>query len=589
MPALQSVTITPAESPHAARAWVFRSLLVLYLGYSMYRAWRARTAPYVPVDWGFQSSAEVIAWLRGLLRREIDIYFLAFVLGLLTPPAWWHPPAGTSRLSQALTWSGWLLFGVVAITGCSALAWDERPPAGWLLIPLGCFLAGARLSSAALRGARSFALAVGQLALLLLMLVGTGVFAARLALATAPLPLEVDLTSIPSKLELADRIRATRSPDVKPRPLRLTDAELAALVNSALGRGGSPSRARVHFEPRAFAMQMSIALPGTGTTGRFLNVQLAGRLEIEQGHLHLDFEQLRVGRLDVPTLVLGMLASTLHATLLDDPQVRRIIEAIDGLTMEPGAVTFAFQPGAISRQIVPSLVQLLWERPDVSAETGIYLRHLIAMYDRLPADDNRFGSLTQAAFALAQQRSAEHDPRLENRAAIFALAILLGHPDLEPFVGEVFDPALRAQANRLVGTVRLRGREDWTRHFWVSAGLILLSNEATSDRIGRLKEQLDSNAGGTGFSFADMLANFAGNRLAIAAIRDQATARAVQAQLAAGFEVDTVFPPADGLPENIPAEELQSRYGGVGGAEYNAILDEINRRLSKLPAIKKQP
>ena len=174
---------------------------------------------------------------------------------------------------------------------------------------------------------------------------------------------------------------------------------------------------------------------------------------------------------------------------------------------------------------------------------------------------------------------------LENRAAIFALAILLGHPDLEPFVGEVFDPDLRAQAQRMVGTVRLRGREDWTRHFWVSAGLILLSNEATSDHVGRLKEQLDSKAGGTGFSFADMLANFAGNRLAIAAIRDEATARAVQTRLARGFDVDTFFPSPDGLPENIPAEELQSRYGGVGGAEFKAVLEEINRRLVNLPAL----
>jgi hypothetical protein len=174
---------------------------------------------------------------------------------------------------------------------------------------------------------------------------------------------------------------------------------------------------------------------------------------------------------------------------------------------------------------------------------------------------------------------------LENRAAIFALAILLGHPDLEPFVGEVFDAQLRARANRILGTVPLRGRDDWTRHFWVSAGLILLSNEGTSDRIGRLKEQLDSKAGGTGFSFADMLANFAGNRLALAAIRDQASARAVQDRLARQVDIDAIFPPADGLPENIPAAELERQYGGVGGRAYQAILDDIQRRLSALPPL----
>ena len=137
----------------------------------------------------------------------------------------------------------------------------------------------------------------------------------------------------------------------------------------------------------------------------------------------------------------------------------------------------------------------------------------------------------------------------------------------------------------MVGTVALRGRRDWTRHFWVSAALVLLSNEATSDRIGLLKEQLDSQDGGSGFSFADMLANAAGTRFAIAAIRDQSSARAMQARLARGFDLDAFFPPADGLPENIPAAEFQKRYGGVSGPRYQAIVDEINRRLDTLPKV----
>jgi hypothetical protein len=585
MPATHPAEPNTAASSRAARAWVFRGALLLYLGYLGFRAWQARTAPFLLVDWGFQSSQEVLTWLRGLVRRELMIYSLAFLLGLLTPPAWGAPSLAAPRRQFWLAWLSRSLFGLATIAICSAIAWNQRPPLGSLLFPFVCFLAGTHLSSAALRGARSLAWAVARLATLALLLVGTAAFATRLALANTPLELDVGVAGIPTKQQLAERIRDTRSPEGQPRPLHLTDAELGALVNSALGRGGSPSRARVHFEPGKFDSQATIALPGQLGVGKFLNVRLAGRLAIDHGHLQLDVEQLRVGRLSVPSFLLRMFSSALHATLLDDPQIRRIIAAIDGLTMEPGAVTFVFQPGAISRQIVPSLAQLLWERPDVSVETGIYLRHLIAVYDRLPAGADRFGSLTQAAFALALERSAAHDPLLENRAAIFALSILLGHPDLEPFVGEVFDPDLRAHADRIIGTVTLRGREDWTRHFWVSAGLILLSNEATSDRIGRLKEQLDSKAGGTGFSFADMLANFAGNRLAIASIRDQAAARAVQARLARQFDIDAIFPSADGLPENIPAAELQSRFGGVGGPAYNAILEDIDRRLKALPAL----
>jgi len=585
MPDSQSAVSDVPASARVSRIWIFRGLLLLYVCYLVLRAWQARTAPYEPVDWGFQSSAEAIAWVRGLFRRELNLYVLAFLLGLLVPPVWGPPTSDASRRQFWLGWLGWSLVGLVTIAVCWAIAWSELPPLGSLLIPFVSFLAGAHLGSAAMRGKASFAWAAGQLAALGLVLVGVAVLTVRMALADAPLKIEVDPASVPSKRQLAERIRATRSPDGQPRPLQLSDAELGALVNSALGRGGSPSRASVHFEPATFSSQASIALPNRLAAGKFLNVQMTGRVAIEQGHLDLDVEQLRVGSLSIPRPVLRILSSALHAMLLDDPQIRRIIEAIDGLNMESGAVTFVFQNGAISRQIVPSLVQLLWERPDVASETGIYLRHLVAVYQKLPASADRFAALTQAAFALAQQRSVNRDPLLENRAAIFALMILLGHPDLEPFVGEVFDPELRAQANRIVGTVPLRGREDWTRHFWVSAGLILLSNEATSDRVGRLKEQLDSKSGGTGFSFADMLANFAGNRLAVAAIRDPASARAVQARLARRVDVDAIFPPAEGLPENISDADLKSQYGGVGGRAYQAILDEIQRRLNALPAL----
>ena len=78
----------------------------------------------------------------------------------------------------------------------------------------------------------------------------------------------------------------------------------------------------------------------------------------------------------------------------------------------------------------------------------------------------------QAAFALAVERSAHNDPLLENRAALFALAILLGHSDLEPFVGELLDPEQKIQARQMIGTVALRGRQDWARHFLVSAALV---------------------------------------------------------------------------------------------------------------------
>ena len=569
----------------SSQVWIWRTTLGLYLAYLLLRAWQARNAPFVQVDWAFQSSDDVIAWILSLVRREVVVFSLSFVLGLLTPPAFRPTTAGGDRLGRWLVWLGWCSLGLATLAVCFAIVWNAVPPLGSLLLPFLSYLVGIRLSSAALRGVRPFAWAAGQLGVLLLLLLVTTAAMTGKALSTAPLSFQTAGMGIAAKRQLAQRIRDTHPPQGQPRHLHLTDGEINAIVNSALGRGGAQRQASVHFEPSMFAAQASLAVPPRWGRGKFLNVRLAGQLSIDEGRLHLGMQEFQLGSLSAPAILLRMLSSSVYATLMDDPQIRRIIEAIVTMNTEPGAINVVFESGALSRQVVPALVQLLWERPDVAFETGLYLRQLIALNERLPADADRFGLLLQEAFTMAAERSTVQDPLLENRAAIFALAILLGHPDLEPFVGELLDADLQAQARRMVGTVALRGRRDWTRHFWVSAALVLLSNEATSDRIGLLKEQLDSQDGGSGFSFADMLANAAGTRFAIAAIRDQSSARAMQARLARGFDLDAFFPPADGLPENIPAAEFQKRYGGVSGPRYQAIVDEINRRLDTLPKV----
>jgi hypothetical protein len=46
--------------------------------------------------------------------------------------------------------------------------------------------------------------------------------------------------------------------------------------------------------------------------------------------------------------------------------------------------------------------------------------------------------------------------------------------------------------------------------------------------------------------------------------------------------VADVLPAADGLPEGIPEGALREQYGGVGGAEYVRLVQEIERRLAAL-------
>jgi len=58
--------------------------------------------------------------------------------------------------------------------------------------------------------------------------------------------------------------------------------------------------------------------------------------------------------------------------------------------------------------------------------------------------------------------------------------------------------------------ITLRGRQNLPRHFWVSAGLVILTDANRSLTVGIGKEMMDATPEGSGFSFIDMLANRAG-------------------------------------------------------------------------------
>jgi hypothetical protein len=195
--------------------------------------------------------------------------------------------------------------------------------------------------------------------------------------------------------------------------------------------------------------------------------------------------------------------------------------------------------------------------------------------------DARHAAAVQAAFGLARERSRNGDAVRENRAAILALGLCLGSRGLAPFVGGVSPAELKAASSGWCGAT-LRGRQDWVRHFWVSGALTALSLSEASDAAGLLKEELDAG-GGSGFSFADLLADRSGTTLADRALRDEAAARAVQERLAAAFRAEDVFPPAGDLPEGLQDAELQARYGGVGGAGYRLMVAELERRIAALP------
>ena len=218
---------------------------------------------------------------------------------------------------------------------------------------------------------------------------------------------------------------------------------------------------------------------------------------------------------------------------------------------------------------------------------SLHLKEFAQIVRNAGSKDPLFEVVVQKAFELAQIRSGPDKAVEENRAAIVALGIALGHLQLAGFVGEVLQPDSDRETYVNVWLLRrstLRGRADWPRHFWVSAAVTLLASNNFSDALGLLKEELDAGTGGSGFSFGDLAADRAGTEFARMATRSEASARAIQRWvLDPDTDLQQLMPDAADLPEGMDDATMQAKFDGVGGKRYRELEAEIERRVQDLP------
>ncbi|MBL9123873.1 MAG: hypothetical protein JNG90_09595 [Planctomycetaceae bacterium] len=486
----------------------------------------------------------------------------------------------------------WGLIVILGATLCglvrTAQLW-HLPAPGHLVGPLLLLLSGAwvgpDLAGQSWRGClRSFAWRAGQIALVavvaLMVLAGIG----WLSLDRKPFAFESLAVNNSDLRVLGNTLRGHRESVDDARRVELSSADLDLALAAAVTRIAPGSKGRVQLDGDLARIEISLALPG-GNAPRYLNLAISGQATIDQGELALRPEQVAIGRLNVPRVVLRLVAPPLASALQHDSELRNLVSAIDVLAVEQGQLRVVFRPGECSDTFVPALAHLVSGRPKVTVEVREHASNLLSDAATLPPGDARFAALLQRAFAFARRRSRDGDPVLENRAALLALAILVGDERVEKVVGPVLTPEQRELARRDLAGVTLRGRSDWTKHFFVSAAIALLACEVTSNKIGTLKEVLDAEAGGSGFSFGDFAANRGGIRLALAATDDRQAARRTQDLLSGPFSLDDVFPEVADLPENLSAAQLQAEFGGVGGEAYRKLLAEIEGRLSRCAAL----
>jgi len=130
----------------------------------------------------------------------------------------------------------------------------------------------------------------------------------------------------------------------------------------------------------------------------------------------------------------------------------------------------------------------------------------------------------------------------------------------------------------MIGTPTIRYRRDWCQHFVVSAALTEFVGPQLAEKAGLIKEQLDMN-GASGFSFADLCADFAGVEFANRLKATPKELEAVQTQ----FTIADYVPKTEDLREGISTERFRIDYGKFDEAKFKTAYDEIWKRVKSLP------
>ena len=305
-------------------------------------------------------------------------------------------------------------------------------------------------------------------------------------------------------------------------------------------------------------MEAQVSIPLGWRRGGYANL----RLHLEQTAALPRVTRASVGGLPLPASAVGALL---------DHWVKSIEWAHppDRITLTPAGARLFFGPGpgdggALSRPGDDPLRQRLLARQ-------LQLTDIVtARPGRGPLE---LAELLSALIAAGEDGAGSSaDPSADNRAALLVLAAYVNARPL-PLAETAPAPPGR--------TVTLRGRRDLAQHFTASASMATEGGARLSHLVGLAKELRDAD-GGSGFSFADLMANRAGIRFAALATGPAAGARHVQRLARAGLGDGDIMPAIDGLPEGMRSGALEQRVGAVGSPAYQQLVDFIDRRIDAL-------
>jgi len=360
----------------------------------------------------------------------------------------------------------------------------------------------------------------------------------------------------------------SQTPDVV-YSIQLDETELNRLLNYAVELR-RVSGIAAELTPGLATLTATLTMP-TNPFGRYLNIT-AEVADVPGG---IRIQSLQLGSLPLPGFLADWTARLIHTWLRRDPTYAALVDAFSKVSFRENQATldYRWQPELLTRIERKSAELLI--APEDQARMIAYAGQLDALVKRYPQGSTV--PLVQVIAPLfAHANALGRNAAEENRAALTAVAAYLSGISLTRLL-ESDSKSIRRAPRVLLS---LHERRDFAEHFMISAALTVNGSSRMANAIGLIKEEEDATKG-SGFSFTDLAANRAGVRLGERATAE--TAARVQQQLAAARSDADLLPDFRNLPEFMPQDEFERRFGPVGSPRYQKIIARIDARLAAHP------
>ena len=402
---------------------------------------------------------------------------------------------------------------------------------------------------------------------------------------------QIDASFADENKKILQNIVQTIKSKKQPVSLSFTQNEIDGL--SALGHRAIPQlTSNVVLIEGTGLFRFSFELPLPSPI-RFLNVDLT----LNSSQTGLELDTAYVGSIPIPgdwLIAIGQLVSNTYIEKEFGTSLSKIVTKVE---ISPASLQLSIQVPQSLNTNNKSAKESLFALRDQLAIFGdvndirFYHQSLLDFIETNPPNKKSLAAYIAHTFSTAKKRGdVSSKQAAENKAALTALALYFGDEKFELLIGNVssFSPKQAFQRRKLQRIVTLRGRVDIQKHFIYSVALQIFGTSYASDAIGELKELLDSNKGGSGFSFADLMADRAGTRLAMIATQSNHSALLVQKRLANIKNESAIIPTIANLPEGITQQAFKQHYQNVQSENYIAMLNHIDEQLLLLPVYRIQ-